>query len=79
MALIFLIAITGYLHSLEQLVESSSKMALSDVFYPDTVEEWMSINVLPMVEKLRSLVEKANQQIAIGGRIKNHPGFVTAD
>lgn len=50
----------------EQLSDRLSA-ALSEVFYADTVDEWMSVNVKPTLTKLSNILSSASKQIAIGG------------
>lgn len=57
------------LANLEQLSNHLSAV-LSEVFYEDAVDEWMSVNVKPLLNKLSNIVSVANKQIAIGGRPK---------
>lgn len=52
--------------NLEQLSDRLSA-ALSEVFYADTVDEWMSVNVKPTLTKLSNILSSASKQIAIGG------------
>lgn len=44
---------------------------LSRVFYDDTVDEWISVNVDHMINKLGSLNNVATKQAELGGRAKN--------
>ncbi|KAK4293133.1 hypothetical protein Pmani_034148 [Petrolisthes manimaculis] len=42
---------------------------LLEVFYEDTVEEWVGSFIDPLLSKLKSVVDECRKQILIGGRI----------
>jgi len=44
--------------------------ALSKVFYADTVDEWLSVSVDSVVNKLARIVSVASQQIQLGARVR---------
>lgn len=52
---------------LEQVEEFHKKLsaALSDIFFPDTVEEWLGCHLQSHLDKLQHLVQTATQQLAI--------------
>lgn len=62
--------VSRLLANLEQLSESLS-VALSEIFYADAVEEWVSVNITPMLTKMRRIIGEANEQLAVGGRTRN--------
>ena len=44
--------------------------ALSQIFYSDSVDEWLSVTVDPLCNKLASIVNVACQQIQLDARVK---------
>ena len=52
---------------------------MSNVFYTDTVDEWLAINVDPVINKLASIVNIASQQIQLGARVKTTSLAATAN
>lgn len=45
---------------------------LEEVFFEDTVEEWVGCYIDPLVEKLNDVIKECKKQILIGGRIRDH-------
>ncbi|XP_027221516.2 hexosaminidase D isoform X1 [Penaeus vannamei] len=45
---------------------------LLEIFYEDTVEEWVGSFIDPLLEKLSQVIEECRKQINIGGRVKNY-------
>jgi len=41
---------------------------LSKIFYEDVVDEWLAVNIDPMIDKLGLIVNTASKQIMLGGR-----------
>ena len=66
---------------LESCIQLKSELhaAMSKIFYADTVDEWLSVNVDPVVSKLARLVSVADQQIQLGARVKMTSVAVTAN
>ena len=53
---------------------------LLEVFYPDTVDEWLSVNLGPKMERLGTVVEDARAQMDLGARVKDYNlGSLTQD
>jgi len=44
--------------------------ALSAIFYADAVDEWLSVCVDPIINKLARIVNVAGQQIQLGARVR---------
>ena len=59
-------------------LRDSLEMALSEVFHPDAVDEWMAVNILPQVDELEAIVNAATRQITTGARVKNPMAIVTS-
>lgn len=73
----FLPIVKQLLHKFQQL-ETDMRVALSEVFYHDTVEEWISCNLKERMEKLAKTAEDAEAQLAHGATPKYYPdGFPT--
>ena len=55
---------------LESCVQLKAELhtAMSKIFYADTVDEWLSVSVDPVVNKLARIVSMASQQIELGAR-----------
>ena len=45
--------------------------ALSEVFFPDTVDEWIVNNLEEKVEKLTEILEAVDRQLKVGARVKD--------
>lgn len=43
---------------------------MSEIFYADTVDEWLAVSVDPVINKLARIVNVAGQQILLGARVK---------
>jgi hypothetical protein len=50
---------------------------LSKIFYADTVTEWLSVNIDPVVNKLDAIIKTTTKQIELGGSIKQPSPAVT--
>ncbi|KAG7167496.1 Hexosaminidase D-like 2 [Homarus americanus] len=59
---------------LENLTELRTHLIpwMLEVFYEDTVEEWVGSFIDPLVEKLKSVIEECRKQILIGGRVRDY-------
>ena len=57
---------------LESAIQLKAELyaAMSNIFYADTVDEWLSVNVDPVMNKLARIVNVASQQIQLGGQVK---------
>lgn len=56
------------LEHLSRMMETS----LSEVFFTDTVEEWIGVYVSPMISKVKEVLDSANKQLELGGRPREH-------
>lgn len=45
---------------------------LQDVFFEDTVEEWVGCYIDPLVDKLNDVIKECKKQILIGGRVRDY-------
>ena len=45
--------------------------ALSEFFYPDTVEEWLVTNLEEKLEKLSEITSLVDVQLRVGARVKD--------
>jgi len=43
---------------------------MSRILYADAVDEWLSVVIEPVINKLASIVSVASQQIQLGARVK---------
>jgi len=50
---------------------------MSEIFYADTVDEWLSVSVDPIINKLARIVGVASQQIELGARVRTSSMAVT--
>nr|XP_053631554.1 hexosaminidase D-like isoform X1 [Cherax quadricarinatus] len=59
---------------LENLTELKTHLIpwLMEVYFEDTVEEWIGSFIEPLLEKLRSVIEECKKQILIGGRVRDY-------
>lgn len=51
--------------------------AMSKIFYSDTVDEWLSVSVDSVINKLARIVTVASQQIQLGARVKTSSASLT--
>ena len=58
---------------LESFIQLRAELhaALLKIFYDDTVDEWLSVCVDPVVNKLARIVCVTGQQIQLGARVKS--------
>ena len=68
---LFLLCVFSLRDQLGQL-QSDLYTALSSIFYPDTIEEWLEVNVNPKVNKVTDIVSKAEEQLSHGARVKDY-------
>ena len=40
---------------------------MTEIFYRDTLEEWIAVNIMPMLQQLQSLIGKINNQLTRAG------------
>ena len=52
---------------------------MSQILYADAVDEWLSVSLNPVINKLARIVDMANQQIQLGARVKTTLVTVTMD
>ncbi|MPC66696.1 hypothetical protein E2C01_060848 [Portunus trituberculatus] len=45
---------------------------MQEVFFEDTVEEWIGSFVDPLIDKLNDVIKECKKQILIGGRIRDY-------
>jgi len=43
---------------------------MSQILYVDTVDEWLSVSIEPVISKLASIISVASEQIQLGARVK---------
>ena len=53
--------------------------AMSRIFYADTVDEWLSVSVDSVINKLARIVTVASQQIQLGARVKTSSVALTTN
>lgn len=54
-------------------VERDLQAAMLEVFYPDAVDEWLTVNFRPKIATLETIVSQTTSQIAYGARPKSLP------
>lgn len=57
------------LSQLEEL-QTYMKTAMSEVFYPDAVDEWLSTIIKPKIQEVSKVLSTASELLQIGARPK---------
>jgi len=57
---------------LESCIQLKAELhtAMSQILYVDTVDEWLSVSIEPVISKLASIISVASEQIQLGARVK---------
>lgn len=66
--------ILTFLRVLDNMLELKTHLIswLQEVFFEDTVEEWVGSYIDPLVEKLNDVIKECKKQILIGGRVRDY-------
>jgi len=66
---------------LESCTELKAELqaAMTKIFYADTVDEWLSVNIDPVISKLIRIVNTASQQIQLSAGVKTTVNPCSAD
>ncbi|XP_063866168.1 hexosaminidase D-like [Scylla paramamosain] len=66
--------LTQIVEVLDNILELKTHLVpwMQEVFFEDTVEEWIGSFVDPLIDKLNDVVKECKKQILIGGRVRDY-------